>query len=91
MCQINSLPVGGGRGGSGHVQVLSQVRLPVCVVGDGEPRQPGTVIIHDVAGAVSRSHDLQGAQQGPIYVCDAAGERAELIYGREIYTVLSSF
>lgn len=39
--------------------MLSEVWLPVRVVGDNEPRQPGAVIIHNVAGAVSWPHDLQ--------------------------------
>lgn len=58
--------------------MLSKVWLPVGVVGDGQPRQPGAIIIHDVAGAVSRSHDLQGVQQRPISGGDTAGEWAEL-------------
>lgn len=68
--------MGCGRGGSGRVQVRSQgqVWLPVGVVGDGQPRQPGAVIIHDVAGAVCRPDDLQGAQRRPISGGEAAGE-----------------
>lgn len=59
-------PTCGGRGGSRRVQVLLDMWLPVGVISDAQPRQPGSVIIHDVAGAVSWPHNLQGAQQRPI-------------------------
>lgn len=67
-----------GVGGIGHVQALSQMWLPVGVVGDSEPRQSCAIIIHDVARAVGWSHDLQGAQQKPIRGRHSPGKWAEL-------------
>lgn len=35
------------------------LHLPEGCIGDGEPGQPGPVIIDDVTGAVGRANDLQ--------------------------------
>lgn len=37
--------------------------LPVGLVGDGQVGQTGAVVIHDVAGAVCWTHDLQETRQ----------------------------
>lgn len=39
------------------------MRLPVGLVGDGKAGQAGAVIIHNVVGPVSRTHDLQETQK----------------------------
>lgn len=48
---------------AGGAWSLGEVGLPVGLVGDGQVGQTGAVVIHDVAGAVCWTHDLQETKQ----------------------------
>lgn len=65
--------LGRGRAGDASQRL---VRLPERLVGDGQAGQPGAVIIHDVAGTVRRTYDLQNemdadSQHGPTSMSEA--------------------